>query len=494
MSLSQAIGVIFGANIGTTVTAQIIAFKVTKFSLLFVAIGFVMVFISKNPKVRHYGSLIMGLGLVFFGLAVMSDAMKPLRSYDPFIALMRDVANPFIGVGIAALFTALVQSSSATTGVVIAMATQGLISLEAGIAMILGANIGTCVTAGLAAIGKPREAVRVALAHVSFNVGGVVLAFAFIPYLADLVRTISPSNEELDGMARLAAETPRQIANAHTVFNIFFSLFFLPFASILANFCERVLPDLPLTEEELIETIIKPRYLDEELIETPALALGRVRLEIGRLGEQVVAMHEEILDATLSRDREQLQQVEAMDESVDTLHRAIIRYLRKIRSSELSEEQGSQFVGLMEIANNFENIGDIIETDLVTVGTRTIDENIVISAPTREVLSRFHEAVGKSVDMALIAATEQDDTAAQDVIDMKARINALADAAALHGAQRLIADEPNRSRAYSREMEMIEKYKRIYYFAKRIAKAVLATPDEDDAEITETSEPEGAPA
>ena len=187
MSLSQAVGVIFGAHIGTTITAQIVAFKVTHYALLLVAVGFVLVFASKSDRTKQYGMLIMGLGLIFFGMGIMSSAMKPLRSFEPFLQLMRDVSTPIYGILLGAVFTGLVQSSSATTGVVIAMASQGLITLEGGIALIMGANIGTCVTAGLAAIGKPREAVRVAVAHTTFNVAGVVVMAWFIPILADLV-------------------------------------------------------------------------------------------------------------------------------------------------------------------------------------------------------------------------------------------------------------------------------------------------------------------
>ena len=181
MSLSQAIGVILGADIGTTITAQIVAFKVTKYALLLVALGFGLIFMGKNDYIKQYGYLIMGLGLIFFGMGIMSEGMHPLRSYEPFIELMQNVSNPVIGILVATLFTALVQSSSATMGVVIAMALQGLITLEAGIALALGANIGTCATAGLAAIGKPREAVRVAVAHVTFKIVGVILIFPLIP-------------------------------------------------------------------------------------------------------------------------------------------------------------------------------------------------------------------------------------------------------------------------------------------------------------------------
>jgi len=172
MSMSQSIGVIMGANIGTTITAQIVAFKVTKYALLMISVGFTMLFFSQQHKIKQYGGMLMGLGLVFFGMGVMSEAMHPLRSYQPFLDLMVNMSNPLLGILVAAAFTALVQSSSATTGIVIVMASQGFISLPAGIALAFGANIGTCVTALLAAIGKPREALRAAAVHVLFNVLG----------------------------------------------------------------------------------------------------------------------------------------------------------------------------------------------------------------------------------------------------------------------------------------------------------------------------------
>ena len=153
MSLSQAVGIIFGANIGTTITDQIIAFKITKYALLLITIGFGMLFIGKTDRIKNYGGMLMGLGLIFFGMGVMSDGMNPLRTYPPFTDLMERMENPIFGILVSALFTGLVQSSSATTGIVITMASQGLISLPAGIALIFGANIGTCITATLASIG-----------------------------------------------------------------------------------------------------------------------------------------------------------------------------------------------------------------------------------------------------------------------------------------------------------------------------------------------------
>jgi len=472
MSLSQAIGVILGADIGTTITAQIVAFKVTKYALILVAAGFLLLFATKTEKTRQYGALIMGLGLIFFGMGVMSEGMRPLRDYEPFIALMQNVSNPLVGILIATIFTGLIQSSSATMGVVIAMALQGLITLEAGIALALGANIGTCVTAVLAAIGKPREAVRVAVAHVTFKVVGVLLIVPFIPQLAEFVRWISPAADAgLTGVNVLAAETPRQIANAHTVFNVGIAVLFLPLAGLFARFCEWLVPDKPLERDAIIE----PKYLDEELLNTPSLALDRVRLEVLHMGEHVDAMLTGVMPAIAGRDRAALQELQILDERVDALHASAIEYLGKISKGALTETQTKEFIKLMEAVNNLENIGDIVETDLVGLGNKLIDEGVIISAETQQVLNGIHATVSKSVDAAVQAVSQGSEVAAQSVTNMKDDINRLMDSAALHEAKRLVAEEPNRIPAYTIEMDIIEKLKRIYYFAKRMAKTV--TPE-----------------
>ena len=472
MSLTQAVGVIFGANIGTTITAQIVAFKVTKWALVPVAIGFIMEFAGKKDLTRNYGTLLMGLGLVFFGLAVMSAGMKPLRSYQPFIDLMQDVSNPLIGILISMTFTALVQSSSATTGVIIALATQGLIPLEGGIALIYGANIGTCVTAGLAAIGKPREAVRVAVAHVTFNVLGVLIAAWFIGPFADLVRSISPSESGLTGMDLLAADVPRQVANAHSIFNVAATLIFLPFAAFVARFAQFIVPDGPVLDEELGPVVKEPRYLDDELLSTPALALGRARMETGHIGESVNEMLKAIQPAIFAGNEGMLKQVAAMDSDVDNLYGHTIQYLRKLHIEGLTSEQGEQFTEIIDIATNLENIGDVIETDMVTIGLHAIEDKVVISEPTKQILSGLHKSVQKAMEMSFQAMVSSDNEAAQAVLDMNDDITKTADNATAHCAERLVADTPNRMNTYAREVELIEKYRRIYSLTKRIASSV----------------------
>jgi len=492
MSLSQAIGVILGADIGTTVTAQIVAFKVTKYALALVAVGFFLIFIGKRETIRHYGSLIMGLGLIFFGMAVMSAGMKPVRSYEPFILMMQSVSNPVIGILIATAFTAIIQSSSATMGVVIVLASQGLITLEGGIALALGANIGTCATAGLAAIGKPREAVRVAVAHVTFKIAGVLLVVWWIPALADLCREISPVSEHLTGTERLARDTPRQIANAHTIFNVGVAFLFLPVATLFARFCEWVVPDEPVSFEEEAASRYLPRHLDDILLDTPFLALEAVRSETGRLGERVAHMFDAILDALLLGSSQDLQMIEDMDKEVDALHGHAVLFLGKISMGEMTDQERRELMNLVRATNLLEEIGDIIETNLVILGRRRIEENIIVSDQTRAVITEFHEIVAKSLEDAVKAVRNNNEDAAKRVIAMKDEIKALAERTTQHGLERLVADKPNRLQTYSREMEIFENFQRISTLCRSLAHASIAgKPDAANEADNEDTEDQG---
>ena len=469
MSLSQAIGVILGADIGTTITAQIVAFPIKKYALLLVAGGFLMTFTSRREGVRQYGFLVMGLGLIFFGMAVMSSAMKPLRSYEPFIDLMQNVSNPLVGILVSTVFTAMVQSSSATMGIVIVLASQGLISLEGGIALALGANIGTCATAGLAALGKPREAVRVAVAHVTFKIAGVLLIVWFIPPFADLVRSISPVSEDLTGMDRLAADTPRQVANAHTLFNVGIGFLFLPLAGVFARFCEWVVPDRPLTEAEELDARYEPKYLDDVLLDTPALALERVQLEIGRLGDRVGDMYESFLEPTFAHDTARLEEIAEMDVDVDMLHARIVEYLARISSGELSRNETDALIRLMQAANQIEHMGDLIETNLVRLGQKLAEDRLTVSPMTGDIIRDYHGKVGDALRRATEAFRESDAKLARRVRRMKPEMAEMARHSVRHALDRLVADEPNRLQAYTREMELIENLTRIFRHARRLA-------------------------
>ncbi len=468
MSFAQSIGVIMGANIGTTVTAQIVAFKVTKAAMLMIAIGFGFLFFSKKSNLRHYGGIVMGLGLVFFGMTIMSEAMQPLRELQPFLDLMIRMENPFIGILVAAAFTALIQSSSATTAIVIVLAGQGFITLPAGIALAFGANIGTCVTALLAAIGKPREALRAAVTHVMFNIAGVLLWIAFIDQLAEFVTAISPTHNDLYGTQKLAAEAPRQIANAHTIFNVANTFIFIGFTTLIARLVEWLVPDHPMDAD----SIISAKYLDTDVLSTPSIALDLVRREIKHMGAQVIAMISDIMPAILHGSAKALDEVRAIDERVDILHAAIVIYLGKISQSELTEQQTADLMHLMDAANDLENIGDVVEVNLVELGRRRIGKGVAISAPTQVMLSDFHQIVLEAVGAAIRAVGDDDYDAARSVTSMKTEITRITNSAAAHEAQRLVANEPHRIEAYTVEMDITEKLQRIYYFARRMARTV----------------------
>jgi len=289
MVFAQAMGVILGADIGTTITAQLIAFKLTDYALLMIVIGFIIRMIGKTDQVKHIGEAILGFGILFFGMKLMSDAMKPLRTYPEFINLMKGLENPLTGLLIGTVFTALIQSSSAFTGIVIVLAQQQLITLEAGIPLIFGANIGTCVTAGLASIGTSRDAKRVALAHVLFKIAGVLLFIFWIPFFADIIRNIA---------AKFNSDTARQIANAHTIFNVSLGLIFLPFTAIFAKYILRILPD----KEE--EKGIKPAtwHLDDSMISTPEFAINLARTEISRMAKLLGRMMRAVIVPFISKE------------------------------------------------------------------------------------------------------------------------------------------------------------------------------------------------
>lgn len=465
MRFQQSVGVIMGANIGTTVTAQIVAFKVTSSALVLIAVGVTGAMFLKNPKWKQLGSMTLGLGLIFFGMNMMSESTADLRTYRPFIDFMTQLQNPLLGIVVGAIFTAVLQSSSATTGIVIALAGQGLIPLPAGIAIILGANIGTCATAMLASIGKPVDAKRAALVHVIFNIIGVAIWAGLTGPLASIVQAISPRHPDLEGAAQLAADVPRQIANAHTVFNIANTMLLIWFTGPLAKLVMHLIPERPLPEVDRV----RPKYLEKELLSTPAFALDRVRLELGHLGDIIVEMIERAPDAAIRGTREELKAVAARDDAVDQLHGDIVEYLAKINQETLSPELANELNALLAVGNLLEQIGDTIEDNLCARGFKRINTEIVVSEETRQTLASLVSRVQRAVKLAITALVTQDEEPARAVEAMRDEIQKLTDEATRHQAKRLIAQAPKRVATYTVELDIIENLHRLYDFARRIA-------------------------
>jgi phosphate:Na+ symporter len=488
MSMSQSIPVIIGANIGTTVTAQILAFKVTKLALVLIALGFLLSVVAKKGYWRQYGLMLLGLGLIFYGMSVMSEGMEPLRSYEPFISFMLTLKNPLLAIIIGAVFTAVVQSSSATAGIMIAMAGQGLIGLEPAIALILGSNIGTCITAGLASIGKPREAVRTAVVHTLFNVAGALLWVAFIPQLAEIARWLSPVHNDLNGLARLAAESPRQIANVHTVFNLANACIFIGFTTQMARLVEWMVPDKPI---RVCDDFL-PKYLDNSLLITPSIALEATNREIARMGAFTRNIVDESMLLALTGNTFEVRGIAAKDKVIDSLYYHIIEYLSLVSSSDLSSSQSKRLVNLIQTANGFERIGDIIATDLVVSSTKRIKENVVVSEQTVKVLMNFHREVVKALDSVLMAVSNGDTKLAENVKTMKHDVARMNKEITRYKIQRLTADAPNRIATYAREVEIVDIIDNIFRVVRRISR--FQTNPKKDVSGKELAENDSAEA
>lgn len=475
LSVSQAVGIIFGANIGTTLTAQIVAFKVTKLALLMIAVGFGLLFLSKSDTKKQYGAMIMGLGLVFFGMSVMSDAMKPLRTYQPFLDLMVKMGNPALGILVAAIFTGLVQSSSATTGVVIAMASQGLITLDAGIALIFGANIGTCVTAMLASLGKPRNAVRASLVHVLFNVVGVLLWVGFIDQLVYLVTYLSPASEGLTGTARLAADSPRQIANAHTVFNIANTLILLPFGAQFARLVERLIPEH--ADEREIVSGAAPEWtavhLDPALLAMPSVALEQSRGELLRLGHLVHGIIGDVVPAFIEDDAVKADAItqrgvmaRSMDEQIDS-------YLIQVSRCNLSEEQSTFATQLLDVGTSLDHLEEMLRKDFVPLLVRKREAAATGDAFGLEALQAYVGRVLESLDTALSAFDAGDAELARVVVRSKPELEReLRQVRALH-YDRLQDEGSDAARMSSLHLDLLDDMRRVFIYSESIALTML---------------------
>ena len=355
------------------------------------------------------------------------------------------------------------------------LASQGLLSLESGIGVIFGANIGTCVTAIISAIGRPREAVQAAVAHVIFNVGGVVLWMFFIPQIAELVRSFSPVAEGLAGMAKLAAETPRQIANAHTLFNVGNALIFIWFTQPLARLVDRLVPERPQPKGAL------PRYLDPLFLEQPAVALDQVRRELVRLAECDRAMLEDCLAVVTEGSRSDIAALAKADDEVDALHGAIVIYLGKLSQQDLVGSQPKQLHRFIVIANYLEAFADVIEANIVDLAEKRLDLGVTVSPSTIRVLEPLHRQICSNFDLMLGALKSGDQEAAGKVAHKKKIVKKLAEDATEHLARRLIADEPNRLAAFQVETDIIESLQRLNALTRLVARQLEEIPGSSDA-------------
>jgi phosphate:Na+ symporter len=469
MSLAQSVAVIMGANIGSTVTAQLLAFNLSAYALLPIAIGFFMLFASKRATVRYWGMIVMGLGLVFYGMGVMSDAMKPLRSHEPFVEALAKMENPLLGLLGGALFTGLVQSSAATVGLAIALASEGLLTLPAGIALALGANIGTCVTALFAALGKPVEAVRAAVVHVGFNVLGVVVWLPFLGMLAKLAIAISPAEHHLDAAGRLAAEVPRQIANANTLFNVINTVLFIGFTGWFARLATRL-----VRERKREDVLIRLKFLDQASLDVPAIALENVRQELGRLGDIVRTMLVDFPPERGAVTADTIANILQLRKKVEILESAVIEFLARIRQGNLPHPESETHIALMSAAIYFRNIADIIADDLVSVARAAMEGQLQAGTLKRTVLSECYQSVQRVLDLAVEAVRRPNAAALNEIETLSRQVRKLAEELMSQVAAGLQATDPKSLNTVRQQTKFVDGLRQISSLAKRIVRAEVS--------------------
>ena len=353
MTLQQAVWIIMGANVGTTITGQLIALDVGAIAPLFAFIGVAFIVFLKNEKLHHYGKIIAGLGILFIGMDMMSAAMVPLRESETFVNIITRFSNPVLGILAGAIFTAIIQSSSASVGILQALASSGVIGLPQAVYVLFGQNIGTCITAVLASIGTSRVAKRTTIIHLLFNIIGTTL-FTIICILTPfttLVEGFTPNN------------VSAQIANMHTIFNITTTILLIPFGSYLAKLATRILPDLPEERDdvmhlEYIQPFIPIENRGETKIGISAIAITAIRNELIRMTQMTRENVGLSFDAVHDNNLALVEDVRNREEYIDYLNKEISKYISRMLVKERNPKDSQYMSALFKVCGNLERIGD----------------------------------------------------------------------------------------------------------------------------------------
>jgi phosphate:Na+ symporter len=412
MTLKQSIGVIMGANIGTTITAQLIAFRITQCALPAIGIGLGLTLFPKKKLIKDIGQFILGFGLLFLGFQIMKSPMAVLKTSgvlkDCFLQFSR---NPFLGLLAGLVMTMIIQSSSATIGIIMVLAVAGL-SFNAAIPLLLGCNIGTCITVSLASIGTTINARRAALAHVIFNLIGAAIVFSILPFYTNFIQWLTSA------LSFGTGSIDRQIANAHTIFNIANTFILLPFIGVMVKVIKMVFPG----EDRIAEG--GPRYLEEHLLNTPPVAIEQARKEIVRMLDIARQMTRDGINGFFNQDRKSLSRVTPQETAVDNLQEAITRYLVRISEKDLSSHQAEQLPALMHTVNDIERIGDHAE-NLVELAERKMDKKLPFTETAIQEIHQMYKEIDSMMDKVSRAFDTNDFRLAREVLIQEDKVNLL---------------------------------------------------------------------
>ena len=392
MTLKQAFSVVMGANIGTTLTAQLIAFNLTDYLTIMIFIGVMVRVFAKHKNGQFIGQIMLGFGLLMLGMKVLGDAASPLRSSPVFVDFIARFAdNPVLGVFVGIILTILIQSSAATVGILMVMAGHGLLPLEGAIPVLLGDNIGTCLTAIVAASRSNKSAQQVALSHVLFNSVGCVIFIIFMPLFIKVVLAISP-----------AGDIGRQIANSHSAFNVLNTLIFLPLITPFTHLIEKLLPD----KDDKIS--FKPLYINNNMLETPSIAVMLAEKEVIRMGEVAQKNMHMAVESLVSYDESKVKYVLEHEPIVDKLNEEITRYLTRISAKGgLGGALSAKHMALMHACIDIERIGDHAQT-LVKRSRKIFEESIALSPEAQHEIERLGALTERALKISLESFAKND--------------------------------------------------------------------------------------
>ncbi|MDE3111419.1 MAG: Na/Pi cotransporter family protein [Chloroflexota bacterium] len=453
LSLRQTIGVILGADIGTTLTVQLLAFDLLGLSPLIVFLGWLLFAATKGP-LSYVGRAVLGFGLLFLGIRVISEGTAPLKQSPLFSEVISAlVGQEVVLIVAAALLTALVASSAAVIGIAISLSASGIMPLEGAIPIILGANVGTAASALVASVGTNVEARRVAVAHASFKVLGALL---FLPFLEPFARFA----------AGTAPDIARQIANAHTIFNVVLSILFLPLAGIAADVITRLIPETRRTERGAI-------YLNVQTLDTPAVALGQALRETLRMGDLVVLSLKETLRVFERDDEPLLRQIHLRDDDIDRLEEDIKAFLTKLREQSLTEEQAERETALLFVVVDLEAVGDVIDKQLMELAEKKVTGHHRFSERGLAEVADLHAKVVENLELALGALAAADASVAEKVLRHKSVISELERRYRSTHMQRLRDGLKESIDTSSIHLDVLLALRQVNSFATAIAYAVL---------------------
>ena len=417
MKLNQAVGIIMGANIGTTITSWILSLtgiqgdnvfikmlNPSSFSPILAIIGVFMLMLAKSDKKKNVGTLLTGFSILMFGMHTMSSAVSPLADVPEFTGLLVKFSIPVLGVLAGTILTAVIQSSSASVGILQALCATGSVSYAVAIPIIMGQNIGTCITAMLATVGTNKTAHRAAMLHLIFNVVGTIIFLPIIVpgFLGNFV-------------SYFTTDVNRQIANAHTIFNVVNTLIMVPLIPILCKIVERIIPG---EDDEKVG----PKYIDDRLLETPVIAAGQVVKETIRMSNKAKLSLELAMDAFMKNDENLAEKVYENEEIINNLEECITNYLVKLSKCELSDKEKNIVASTFHIVNDIERIGDHAE-NLADLTVQKINKKLSYSDEAIDEITNMYQSTLKALDISIESYSDRDSAKAKEITNVEAEID-----------------------------------------------------------------------